>query len=253
VLVFVIPLQNPETAQDWARCNALCQQTVRSALNQTNGDVRVIVVGKDFTPDISDNRLTVLRQPFPTPANTWEDRHKDKYRKIAVGLIEARKFAPCYVMKLDADDLLSRNLSSIVHAANHKSGYFIARGYRWAEGSRFVQPVADFHLSCGSSNIIWCAPHELPFSEEDDMSAFPILRFGHNITVDGFARLGRPLKAITSPAAIYRVGHGENITQHLSPSNAPYNRPNWKFYLGRLLDLRKLRPLTPSMRREFFG
>lgn len=253
MLVFVIPLQNPETARDWQRCNALCQQTVRSALNQTNGDVRVIVVCRDFTPDITDSRLTVLRSPFPTPADTWEDRHRDKYRKIAIGLIEARKYAPCYVMKLDADDLVSRDLASIIHTRNHKSGYYIERGYRWSEGSRLLRQIESFHLSCGSSNIIWSTSDELPSSEEQDMSSFPILRFGHNITVEQFAKLGRPLMAITTPAAIYRVGHGGNITATLSPSAMAHNKPNWKFYAGQALELRKLRPLTRAIRREFFG
>jgi hypothetical protein len=216
--------------------------------------VRVIVSCKDFTPDILDDRLTVLRYPFETPQNNWEDQHRDKYRKIAHALMEARKYAPCYVMKLDADDLVGRHLSDVVNRTRHKPGYYLARGYVWRDGSSFVRPVDEnFHLNCGSSNIIWCEPDQLPASLNDDMSSFPIMRFGHNITVAAYQKLGTPLMPIALRSAIYRAANGENISSLLAPAGTIHNRPNWKFYVGRLLKLAELRPLTPSIRQDFFG
>jgi hypothetical protein len=253
MLVFVIPLRNPEIAQDWNRCNALCQQTVRSALAQTHSDVRVIVSCKDFTPDVCDDRLIVLRHPYETPARTWDDQHNDKYRKIGHGLVEARRYAPCYVMKLDADDLVDRRLSSIAHGIGHKPGYYIDNGYVWAEGSRFVRSVDNFHLACGSTNIIWCEKDELPSSVHEDMFAYPLMRMGHNITVREYEKRGTPLMPIRSPGAIYRISNGENITSHFVRSGLTYTKPNWKFWVGAALRLTELRPLTRSMRRDFFG
>lgn len=253
MLVFVIPQRNREIAHDWDHVNRLCQQTVRSALAQTDRDVRVIVVCKDFVPGLEDDRLTILRTPFPTPADNWNDRIQDKYNKIAHGLIEARKYAPCYVMKLDADDLLDRHLAAEVHKTNHKPGYYIRHGYRWREGSLLVRPVDNFHLGCGSSNIIWCEKDDLPSSPDDDMSAFKIMRFGHNITVSEYEKLHTPLMPIPSRAAIYRIGHGENFTANLVQAGVKHTKPNWKFWVGAALRLSELRPFTSSMRRDFFG
>jgi hypothetical protein len=253
MLVFVIPLRNPETAQDWERCNDLCQQTVRSALNQIDGNVRVIVVCKEFLPNVEDDRLTIIRHPFATPDASWHQQHRDKYLKIAHGMVEARKYAPCYIMKLDADDLLDRHLSEVVHETRRKPGYYISRGYRWSEGSKFVRSVDNFHLQCGSSNIIWCERDELPCSPDDNMSAFPIMRFGHNITVAEYKNFGTPLTPLLSRFAIYRGGHGENLTAHVTKSDIVHNKPNWKFYVGQFLRLAELRPLTATMRRDFFG
>jgi len=253
MLVFVIPLRNPETAQDWSRCNSLCQQTVSSALAQTDANVRVIVACKDFTPDVSDDRLTVLRHSFPTPARTWEDQHRDKYAKIGCGLVEARKYTPCYVMKLDADDLVSRHLSATIHGANHKPGYYLPRGYLWAEGSRLVRTVENFHHHCGSSNILWCERDDLPSSTADDMMRFQIMRLGHNITVQEFEKLGTPLMPLPTRSAVYRKGNGENITSHLFPSGMTHTKVNWRFYVGQALKLAELRPLTSGLRRDFFG
>jgi hypothetical protein len=253
MIVFVIPLRNPEIAQDWDRCNALCQQTVRSALAQIDGAVRVIVVGKDFVPDVEDARLTVLRLPFRTPERNWEDQHRDKYIKIAHGLVEARKHAPCYVMKLDADDLVSRHLSSAAHDLGHRPGYYLPYGYLWLEGSRVVRPVENFHHHCGSSNILWCEADELPASIDDDMSKFRIMRWGHNITVREFDKLGTPLMPLPIRSAIYRKGSGENITGHLAPRGTTYSKPNWKYYIGQALRLAELRPFTRTIQRDFFG
>jgi hypothetical protein len=253
VLVFVIPLRNPETSQNWDQCNSLCQQTVRSALAQTDANVRVIVVCKKFETDIKDERLIIMRRPFETPRNSWEAQHVDKYLKIAHGLVEARRFAPCYVMKLDADDLVHRRLASKVHASGHTPGYYIPRGYRWGEGSRFVRRVDDFHLQCGSSNILWCEKHQLPSRTDDDMSAYAIMRLGHNIAVSTFEKLGTPLQPIALRSVIYRVGHGENITSSLAPAGTTHVKPNWKFWAGQVLKLSELRPLTRSLRHNFFG
>ena len=253
MLVFVIPLRNPETAKDWERCNALCQQTVRSALNQVDGDVRVIVVCKEFAPDIEDERLTILRYPFPTPEQNWEKQDQDKYRKLAHGMVEARKYAPCYIMKLDADDLLNRHLSQAVKRTQHKPGYYIPHGYLWSEGSMVLRPVDNFHLHCGSSNIIWSEKDDLPPCTDSDMSRCRILMWGHHTTVQEFHRLGSPLMPLPLRSAIYRKGNGENLSSRLLPSGFVHTEPNWKFYIGRLLSLTELRPLTPSIRRDFFG
>lgn len=253
MLVFVIPLRNPETAQNWERCNALCQQTVRSALNQIDGNVRVIVSCKDFTPDVSDDRLTVLRHPYRTPDNNWEDQHRDKYLKFAHGMVEARSFAPCYIMKLDADDLLDNRLSQAVNLKQHKPGYYVRRGYLWRDGSWLLRPVDNFHLHCGSSNIVWCEKDHLPSSIDDDMSNYRILRWGHHVTVQEFDKLGTPLMPLPFRSAIYRKGHGESITSTLFPSGTVHRKPNWKFYAGAFLRLAELRPFTPALRRNFLG
>jgi len=254
MLVFVIPLRNPETAQDWERCNALCQQTVRSALGQSDRDVRVIVSCKDFTPDILDDRLTILRYPFETPERTWEANASDKYLKIGHGLVEAHRYAPCYVMKLDADDLVTKRLSAMVHGIGYKPGYYLDSGYLWSEGSWVVRQVdRNFHLNCGSSNIIWCESGDLPSSINENLGAYRIMQHGHNIAVQEYEKLGTPLMPISTPGGIYRFGHGENFTAHLKQSGTVHNRPNWKFYVGQLLKLAELRPLTPSIRQDFFG
>jgi len=254
VLVFVIPLRNPSTARNWRRCEQLCRQTIASALAQTNPNVRVILACREFEPGMEDPRLIVVRKPFPEPKQDWVDQHRDKYEKICAALVEARKHSPCYVMKLDGDDLVSNRLAAYVHEQANPNGYYIPKGYLWRDGGRTLMPLDNFHVACGSSNIVYANSEELPSSAGVDFSHLPLLRFGHHVTVESYASMGRPLQAIPFRAAIYRQASGENISGFLQPREASrYKKPNWKFYVGLLLEQRKRHLLTAGLKREFFG
>jgi hypothetical protein len=252
MLTFIIPLRNPGTSKNWERCQELCRQTIHSALSQTDPDLRVVLACREFFPEpLQDPRLIVIQKDFPDPSPDWESQHVDKYKKIAAALVVARQFAPCHIMKLDADDLVSNKVAAFVKLQPSKNGYYFPQGYFWRDGARTFLLSRNFHHVCGSSNIIYAEPCQLPESDSD-CSDFPLLKFGHNITLEGFASIGRPLEAIPFPAAVYRIGNGENITAHFSPSGSkPGARPNWKYYLGLLLEQRKRRFLSNNLRREF--
>ena len=254
MLVFVIPLRNPSTARDWQRCQQLCRQTVASALAQANSNVRVILACREFEPEIEDPRLIVIRKPFPDPRQDWVDQHRDKYEKICAALVEARKHSPCYVVKLDADDLVSRKLATYIEVTKNPNGYYVPKGYLWRDGRPTLLQINQFHAKCGSSNIVYAGPDELPCSMTEDSSNFPLLKFGHHMTVEKYAAMGRPLEPVPFRAVIYRQAHGENITSFMSsPEAGQYRRPNWKFYVGRLWLQRRRRFFSACLKAEFFG
>jgi hypothetical protein len=257
--VFVVPLRNPSVAHDWDRCVALCADTLNSALNQTapGESFRVILVCREFPENLIEHpSLEVIRYPFPNPTPNWENQHHDKYLKIRHGLARARDFAPCYVMKLDADDLVNNRLVTYVLRDNNRLGYFVDSGYRWHDGSASLQLTTKFYKGCGSSNILYAEKSQLPIDAADVSRQYDLVALGHNITVETLAQRGTPLRPIPFPAAIYRMTNGENITTHFSPfqTNAS-ERPNWKFYVGHLL--RKLiercrcRRITSHVASEF--
>lgn len=237
--VFVIPLRNPAVAQDWDRCVALGADTLRSALNQTapQDRFRVILVCQDFPEGIVEHPcLDIIRHPFPDPAKNWGDQHEDKYLKIRHGLVRARDYAPCYVMKLDADDLVSNRLVEFVLNDDNRRGYYLELGYRWRDGSKYLEPTKKFYKGCGSSNALYANTTQLPPSIEDDSRDYDLVALGHNITVETFTNRGTPLGLVPFPAAIYRMESGENITSQLSPETSnSFQKPNWKFHVGHIL------------------
>jgi len=232
--VFLIPLRNASVARNWESCVELCIKTILSASQQTAHEdcFQVVLVCRDF-PEISlPSNVKILRAPFPDPEPNWESQHVDKYAKIRFGLEHLVEQAPLYIMKLDADDLVSNKIVSWVLADDNKNGYYVDKGYRWFSGRKWMEPVDNFHSECGSSNILYVEKNDLL---KDNIYESKILKLGHNITVQYFNDIKKPLKEIPFSAVIYRKSNGENITLHYLPSGTKCNKPNFKFYIGKYI------------------
>ena len=60
-----------------------------------------------------------------------------------------------YVMKLDADDLISSTLVEWLDKADGEAGYLIRHGWVWRSGSRYlIERTEYFDRTCGSCLII---------------------------------------------------------------------------------------------------
>jgi hypothetical protein len=121
-----------------------------------------------------------------------------------------------YVMFLDADDLVRRDLVAHVRSGG-ESSYVVRSGYI-ADLERGVlrHRRTDFHKTCGSSFVFRFARAELPTSW-DDLSA-PFSQFGSAPDQRGHPEydqvatgLGRPPTDFPFPAVTYVVNHAESL------------------------------------------
>jgi hypothetical protein len=208
-IVYVIPLIARQAAKDWDLVSRLCRRTVQCLLS-SSPNVRVILTCND-RPDLRDDpRLRIIQRDFPLP-QSWTEGHIDKYRKIQVALVAARQFAPCWLMKVDADDLVSRRVPDFLGSVSSDCpGVIFETGYVHQVTSPFVKIVRDFDMVCGTSNILRIGLDDLPLSEEEDASGLLPMRLGHHITRAHFEGLGMPLIPVPFPAAVYTVEHGGN-------------------------------------------
>ena len=233
---FVVPLRNPATTNDWSSVVKLSIETLHSLSRRGTTPAEIVLACRDF-PDVqTDSNVTVIRHPFPDP-KTNADLRRDKYAKIKMALIELRRRkSPFYVMKFDADDLVSERLAPWILENANERGYLIDSGYYMnMKSGRLVSVQTNFHLRCGSSNILFAEPRDLP-SSMDDKGSFDLMRLGHHIVAKTFESRGAPLDPVPFPACIYRTGHGDNIS-----TSRPIIRPaqneqsNRKFNFGRTL------------------
>jgi len=230
---FIIPLRNPNTAKNWELCVDICKSTIRSACNQTAliTDYEVVLVCKDF-PELNEfPNLRIIRENYPDPELNWEDQHRDKYSKFRTGLEYLSKHETLYVMKLDADDLVSNKIVSFVLSDNNKNGYFVDSGYSY-HGGNSITPLEKFHKVCGSSNILYSTGYSLL---KENVLNSNLIKLGHHITVQEYEKNRHPLSVIPFRAVIYRKDHGENITSHYIQSGITHNKPNLNYYIGKTL------------------
>lgn len=246
MLIFIIPLQSPRASKNWPHVSVLAQRTLRSVLRQTDQDFRVFLVCNE-PPDLcpAHPALTILERDFPAPdMSVWENRMADKWGKVRVGLMAARRYASCHIMVVDADDCVSNRLSGLCAEHPESNGWFFDQGWFRDEGSRIIfKKKKDFDMVCGTSSIVRAGPDDLPTEEKGDRESIHILRSGHTkIRVNSVAR-GTPLEPLPFLGAVYCLATGENHTA--------FSLQGWRSKKIMLQKLLCYRLLTRRIRAEF--
>ena len=218
--VFAIPLKARSACANWELVERNLRRTVRSATRAAATDDAHIVVACHDEPDLTSAataNVHVLPVPFPEPTSA-RDAGRDKSRKrrsIGAWLRERLDGGAVYVMFLDADDLVHRDV--VRHSLAHGCGsYVLEQGYVFDASSGFLwRRDAGFHRACGSSFVCRFTLDELPTSPDETTSTFA--QFGaspdqrdHFEYLELATELGRPPVPFPFAAAVYVVNHPES-------------------------------------------
>jgi hypothetical protein len=264
ILTCIVPFAPKGFTRDWIlACNYL-QQTVSSLLNSKDPRIAVVVVGHDYPGNFLtiDPRVRFLESNQPAPPQKLEKDPvlaiKDKLAIIKCGWDYAKQDLPSdYVMIMDSDDFLSAKVVGFLANSVSNPGYRITKGWVWNTGSRFtIEATESFNILCGSSVIVRADVAEMKFELKAISNSIPeyaALAYGNDKPcllgneLHGFADKAMELNGLKTSdipfrAGIYRVG---NVNSH---SRRTYKSHSLRFLLGRL---RRLRFLTPSLRKEF--
>jgi hypothetical protein len=212
-------LKPMSASSDWRQVESNLRRTIRSA-RASDPAAQVLIACHD-EPELGDvaDGVVALRVPFSEPASPAEGgRDKSAKRRHAAAWLRETMHddEETYVMFLDADDLVHRDLVAHVRSSREPS-YVVRTGYI-ADLERGVlrRRRTDFDKTCGSSFVFRFARAELPTSWEH-LSA-PFSQFGsapdqrghpdyHQVATD----LGRPPTAFPFPAVTYVVNHTESL------------------------------------------
>jgi hypothetical protein len=182
---------------------------------------------------------------------------RDQFSKMEIAWEFVQKHLPSrYVMRMDADDLLSRKVVGFL-ANEDKPGFRVSDGWIWSSGdSWLIERTERFDLLCGSSNVFRfdVAGNPLDLKKLLDsvpdhiVAAIPDLRCTL-ITNRFHAHAGKAMELcgikidnLPFGAAVYRVGNLNSEMQRTTKSHSI------RFLIGRL---RRLRLITSSIRKEF--
>jgi hypothetical protein len=275
VVAFLIPLASRRIKSKWETACAHLRQTLKSIQNSSNGNYCVVVAGHE-APDFDvrfDSRFYFLpvNHPIPAPENYPVSLKLDKLTKIGAAWHYAKStWNPKYVMKLDADDLISSRLVRWLDDAGTEAGYLIRHGWLWRSGARYlIQRTEYLDRVCGSCLIIGSdlADRTGPFLTEvegavldetssrfaasDHYSLVPgsgmsslLLNDSHQRYAAQFGYLGHGLSTVPFNAIVYRTGNPES-SAGISRGRTTYTP---RMIIGKI---RRIRFITKSLRREF--
>ena len=217
---FAIPLKARSACANWETAQRNLRRTVRSATRTAAADDAHIVVACHDEPDLTSAaavNVHILPVPFPEPKN-MQDAGRDKSRKrrsIGAWLRERLDSGAVYVMFLDADDLVHRDV--VRHTLAHEHGsYLVNDAYSFDLRRRLLQHRPEgFEWARGSCFVCRFTLDELPTSADETTSAFaqfgasPDQR-GHLEYPELATELGRPPVPFPFAAAVYTVNHPES-------------------------------------------
>lgn len=278
-LAFLIPFASRKVKSKWNIACAHLRQTIRSIQNSRSGNYRVVVAGHE-PPDFDvnfDSRFHFLSlqhsihsdHNYYTPALVL-----DKLTKIAAAWNYAKSaWNPKYVMKLDADDLISSKLVEWLDNKGGEDGYLIKHGWIWCSESRYLlQRTEYFDRICGSCLIIRSdvADKTGPFLTEwegvpsdeagsslaarDERSINPRARTSTLLLNDSFTRfaaaqfayLGLRLSNVPFSAVVYRTGNSDSIEGGIRLRRT--QTQTLRMLVGRI---HRTRLITKALRKEF--
>lgn len=228
MIIFLITVRHPENSVDYLKIELLLEQTIRSACNQTSSDFKVVVVcNKVPKIDVNLDLVDFVKVDFQPPSKLLgskmdiDEVRVDQGSKKVVGLLHAQKYAPDYVMFLDADDFVSNQIAQYVNSRKKENGWFIQKGYIYGSQDGLIRKTNEFHMKCGSSHIINYNLFEIPDclspnsslkSIKNHMDDFYLRKVlgSHRWIRDYFDKKGLHLKSIPFPGAIWVLDTGEN-------------------------------------------
>lgn len=226
MLAFVTTLRHPHNSADYDRVEMLLQDTLASITRQTCDDYVAIVVGNRKPSFTLPSRAHFIEVGFAPPSldgapqtgkapGVW-----DKGTKVGIGLIAARQFNPEYVMQVDADDFVHRQLVSFVHDHPGRAGWVLKRGVMYSRSRNCYTLQRRLFRICGTSFIVpWDAyevaedltvaatQQEIAAAFSDSLEA---VLGNHRYSLEWWQEHGRTLEPLPFTGAVYHVDTGEN-------------------------------------------
>lgn len=264
-ICFIISLAPRSFLRDWEFACECLRQTVASLLHSENPSLMVVIAGnespmkavpadprvhfisigesKKYSETALERRSDIIRDKAAKTHNAWEfARKKCTFR---------------YVMKVDADDFVSRRLVGFLADRDLVAGYVITDGWVWPNGNRFlIEKCERFERMSGTSVIL-----QTDFANQGvsmnamnsgfapvcpevirDFGSIVLLSENHPNARNLMSLQNVEMHSVPFQAAVYRVCNVNSISQRGTRIHS------LRFLMGKL---RRLRLITPALRQEF--
>lgn len=211
MFVFTMILASPEWKRDsWSRVSEICNNSIRSVLNQTSKNFRLVLVCNEPPQDmVEDEKIILQRTDLPCPTD-YKGVLRDINLKIKLAMSVARQFAPAYIMRIDADDFVSNRVVAYTEQHPNENGWYFKWGYCYDYWTQDFCLQPNFHLMCGTAHIINCTEKDFPDSLSTADEEWLNFIWEHQGINELLEPMGRKLKPFPFLAVVRSVNTGVN-------------------------------------------
>ncbi|MGY6636098.1 MAG: glycosyltransferase [Erythrobacter sp.] len=236
--VFGIPFISEQVSRNFAESCTMLAATLDSCLRQTDqNNVHIVVVHHDMPDEIRAAFPTVefVEAPFGPPA-TWASKsawRMDHVMKTRIAAQRLRELGQGHFMRVDADDIIARNIVERVRSHEEGTSVLFESGYLVHLSGRAYQimPEDTGHTlddACGTCLAVYLSGKDLPPSFEVFSTAHLYnLLGGHKTWGGDLRRQGRKLFRDNSPAVGYVRHHSSNVTSFDDQGNFQESFADW--------------------------
>ena len=251
MILFVIPLIHPKAAKNWNIVTNQLYSTINSIQFQKSKEWNAILVVnkgtkipykineniKIFELDMPPPHINIKNKHLYSKEELWSAIRYDKGMKVYHGIKNSNKNSSKYIMVVDADDLIHKNIAKTVEN-NNIPGFCVKKGYIWNGKSFFCLKDKNFDEKCGTSLIIRKDLLDIDFTSNKIDKVKVMQNLGsHRFIKEKLQKNGHSLKEIEYYCSVYMVDHGEN---HSSSNYSKYinKKINFRNYISLIKKLK---------------
>ena len=155
MFIFLIALKSKSAPHNWQKTTQLLAQTLGSIQNQSDNNYRIIIVCNE-KPAIANDKIDWVLTDILSPdlESAFYLKERDRAKKLLIGFNYAKQYSPSYLMPVDADDFVSKNIVKYANGNDNSNGYYLGSGYIFEQGNDLIHISHGFENYCGTSLIL---------------------------------------------------------------------------------------------------
>lgn len=213
LIIFAISLKSKRVARNWETVIKQFGKTLRSILNNTHQNFKIIVAGHE-KPDIKElnnNKVTWIGVNFPiSRSKVGMSTDKMNKRKAIAQYLSAEGFSG-YFMPLDADDWVHYRLVEFINKTPFTKAIIFNKGIMSNLMKNEIWMISNFYKHCGSCSIFYFQNEQFPSDHTYKGGVFHALTLTSHPKIIQYLKMHKVKYSLVDFPLVFRVfGYGDN-------------------------------------------
>lgn len=238
-MIFAISLVGKQQAKSWTQTCENLKNTLQSIARSSDNRYEIWIACNDIEDvDLANLASTYSANLLRAEQLVTQQKRriavldKEKKRRLIGAALRAQGKAG-YIMFLDADDLIHKNLVAHVLNSDNRRSYIATTGVTIDMLRNKIEETSNFDIRCGSCFVGYYEVNELPQNCGDITCYFSCFTRHSDFSCTAEA-YGKPADEFPFPAVAYVTQHGSSLTFNKYAQSRHYKSKIFAYKLSTL-------------------